>query len=183
MSAKSARAKSTGLDNRLEFELAVDRISYLQLEINDLANERDKAVQEAQQLHAKLIAELEDEKKAKLALCEKFAEAHRADLLTGSAKSAETPLSRWGFRTGMPQLKTLSKWTWEQVTAELEKHNFRKWLRVKKEPAKDLMLAAHQRRPERMAAVLKCVGVRVAQSECFYIEAKVDTAAPVKGGA
>lgn len=183
MCAKTTRAKSTGLENRLDFELTVDRVSYLDLEIADLANERDRAVQEAQKLHAELIAELEAEQKAKLALCEKFAEEHRADLLAGPAKSAETPLSTWGFRTGMPQLKLLSKWTWDKVLETLQSWGGKDndFIRVRLEVNKEAILRCQaDGYIGRQDTPLAELGLKVVQTESFYIEPKVDTAEPVK---
>jgi phage host-nuclease inhibitor protein Gam len=110
---KPTRIKATGLTNRLDFETTIDRIAYAQTELRTLEAERDHAVLVAQATHALQIEDLIAEIEAKAALCEKFAEAHRAELLPGTAKSNETPLSRYGFRKGNRTLKTLSKWTWE----------------------------------------------------------------------
>jgi len=182
---KKLRTNSTGLTNRLDFECTIDRISYIQVELRQLTAERDAAVQAAQQTHADLIAELSDELKAKAALCEKYADEHRTDLLPGKAKSAETPLSRYGFRTGMPQLKLLAKWTWEKVVEAIDSRGLDDdYIRIKREPAKDAMLAdltakGHLGQSTEAAQV----GVRLVQDETFYIEPKVDGAEPVKGGA
>jgi phage host-nuclease inhibitor protein Gam len=179
---KSTRIKSTGLDNRLDLEITVDRISYVQTELRQLEAERDAAVQDAQAMHAEVIAELQAEIKAKAALCEKFAEAHRTDLLPADKKSTETPLSRWGFRTGMPQLKLMSKWTWEKVVEAIDRRGLdEEYIRVKREPAKDAMLAdlsakghlGEDTQPSQ-------VGVRFFQEETFFIEPKVDGSEQVR---
>lgn len=179
-SRATTRAKSTGLTNRIDFECAVDRVSYIQVELRTLKAERDAAVQLAQQKHAEAIGELEDELKAKLALCEKFAAEHRADLLPGKAKSAETPVSQWGFRMGMPQLKTLSKWTWDKVLDAIRGAKLTNFIRTKEEVAKDAILALAQDNPAFAAEVMSKIGVRVVQDETFFVVAKVDGE---KGGA
>jgi len=170
---------------REDFDFAIAEVARLTVELRALTAERDAEIQQAQETNQRAIKEVSDEIGHYAGRAEKYADAHRAELLPDEtkAKSAETPLAVFGYRTGMPQLKTLPKWTWDQVTAELEKYHFRKWLRVKKEPAKDLMLAAYQKRPGRIGEVLKNLGVRVAQVESFYIEPKVAGAKQVKGGA
>lgn len=177
---KTTRAKSTGLATRFAFEETVDRVSFIQVELRQLKAERDARVQQAQLHHADLITELEDELKAKLALCEKFADEHRTDLLAGKAKSADTPVARWGFRTGMPQLKLLSKWTWEKVLVAIKAAGDASFIRTKEEVAKDVILSWAQENATQAAQTLPQIGVKVAQAETFYIEAKVDGE---KGGA
>jgi phage host-nuclease inhibitor protein Gam len=168
---------AAALLNRLDFELAVDRVSYLQTEIRQLQAERDRAVQQAQALHQHLLGELEAELEAKLSLAANYARDHRAELLPGPAKTAETPLSRWGFRTGMPQLRLAARLTWEKVVADLQAHGLAAWLRVKTEAAKDAMLASAQADAD-AAEKLARFGVRVVQQESFFVEPKLDEAHP-----
>lgn len=182
MKKPATRIKSEGLANRLDFESTVDRISYVQTELRQLEAERDAAVQAAQALHAELIAELEQEQKAKLALCEKFAREHRAELLPGPAKSAETTLSRYGFRTGMPQLRTLRQWTWEKVLAAIQRRfGEGDYTRTKVELDKAAVLRELVEKGHLGTNTTPdLIGVRVAQEESFYIEPKVDGAEPVQ---
>jgi phage host-nuclease inhibitor protein Gam len=187
------RAKSTGIDNRLEFEIAVDRISYLQVEINDLAAERDRAVQTAQTVNAELIAELEAEKKAKLALCEKFAEEHRTDLLPAKVKSAETPLSRWGFRTGNRTVVLLNKkCSWDAAVSLFKAFKLPRFIRTVEEVDKEAVLrhandegklieiAVAPATTVNVLADLATIGLKIKQTESFYIEPKVESAEQVK---
>ncbi|MDP2227158.1 MAG: host-nuclease inhibitor Gam family protein [Moraxellaceae bacterium] len=177
--AKKPRAKE--LSNQIDFELAVDRASYVETELRLLSAERDAAVQRAQQTHAGALAALADELKAKLAQCERYATAHRAELMPKERKSAETPLSIYGFRTGMPTLKLVPRMTWEKVLENLERAKFASWVRTKKEVAKDAMLSALQCNPA-VEKTLAGVGVRFAQKEHFYVEPKTDGATPMRGG-
>lgn len=176
---QSTRAKSTGLANRLSFEGAVDRIAEIQVSLRQLTAERDARIQAAQQHHAEEIAALEDELKGKLALCEKFAAQHRDTLLTGKAKSLETPLARWGFRTGMPKLKLLSKWTWDKVLAKLQEVGEEKFVRLKPEVDREMILATYADNAV-ADTTLATYGVRVVQDESFFVEPKLDGE---KGGA
>ena len=178
---KKLRTNSTGLTNRLDFECTIDRISYIQVELRQLTAERDAAVQAAQQTHAEMIAELSDELKAKAALCEKFADEHRTDLLPGKAKSAETPLSRYGFRLGNPTLKTMAKKTWEQVLEMLDEGR-PDYVRLTPSVDKETILSDYAQDLV-TKEVLASFFIRVVQNEGFFIEPKVDGAEPVKAEA
>ena len=178
-STKSPRVKSTGLATKLDFEIAIDRVAYATTELRAAEAERDAAVQAAQATHAERISELQDEIKAKAALCEKFADEHRADLLPGKAKSNETPFARYGFRDGNPTLKLLNKkCSWDSVVAGLKLLGLKKFIRTFEEPDKDGIKTAQLTQDK-----MDMLGLRIAQSETFYIEPKVDGAEPVKGGA
>jgi phage host-nuclease inhibitor protein Gam len=191
--AKSPRVKSTGLTNRLDFETTIDRIAYAQLELRQLQAERDAAVHAAQATHADLIAELETEIKAKAALCEKFADEHRADLLPGKAKSNETPLSRYGFRLGNRTVKTLSKWTWTKVLDALKEMGVKSCIRTVEEVDKEEILKGGNEltgdltyrdgEGDTVLINLADLGVKIVQAESFFIEPKVDGAEPVKAEA
>ncbi len=178
---KTKRPKATGLTNRIDFEVTVDRCSFIDTELRRLYADRDALVQKAQNYSAAIIAELEKEQKTKLALCEKFASAHRAELLPDEkkSKSAETPLSVFGFRTGTPALKLVAKMTWEKVVAMLQADRRPLWLRTKVEPAKDIMLGCANANIKNVQVLAK-YGVRVVQTESFFIEPKVDGAETIK---
>lgn len=184
MTIKTKRIKPTGLTNRIDFECTVDRCSYIETELRSIAAARAARVVIAQSYGVEEEAELKAEQKAKVTLCEKFALCHRVELLPDGkkAKSAETPLSRYGFRTGTPALKLVSKMTWEQVVVALQVSKRKLWLRTKIEAAKDVMLAAVAARPKN-SDVLLSLGVRVVQEETFFIEPKVDGAETLKAEA
>lgn len=180
--SKSKRLKAAGLLTRDEFEIVIERVAVYTTRLRALEAERDQAIQAVQQAFALRIDSIESVIKADVSLCEKFAEAHRDELITGKAKSNGTSLARYGFRTGMPQLKLLSKWTWEKVIAALHGRGLGdKYIRTTEEPAKDIMLAdlqAHGHLGE--STEPGQVGVRLYQAETFYIEPKVEGAEPVK---
>lgn len=178
---KPKRIKAPVLLTRDEFEIIIDRIATCTTALRKQEADRDDDIQRVQAAYAREIGRLTDYIAADAALCEKYAEAHRDELLPGKAKSAETPLARYGFRTGMPQLKLKSKVTWEKVVEVLQDEKRILWLRTKVEAAKDAILAACQARPE-TAEIADRIGIRVVQDETFYIEPKVDGADQVKAG-
>lgn len=173
------RIKAESFANRISFEVAVDRCSFVEAELRRLYAERDQAVQEAQKTHADEISTLATELKAVAALCEKYAEDHRAELLPDEkkSKSVQTPHSVYGFRTGMPVLKLFAKNTWEKVTDQLRAMGRHKLVRVSYETDKQALLTAQT------TVDLAALGVRVVQSETFYIEPKTEKAETVKAGA
>lgn len=176
MTTKNNRIKSTGLANRIDFEVTVDRCSFIQVELDRLNAQKNQFIQIAQAHAAEHIAELQAEQKFKVALCEKYAEEHRAELLPDEkkTKSNETPLSRYGFRTGTPSLKLLSKISWEKVVDNLRALKLTKYIRTTYEPDKQKLLA------DGTNFTLSEIGVKIVQSETFFIEPKVDGGETIK---
>jgi phage host-nuclease inhibitor protein Gam len=74
-----------------------------------------------------------------------------------------------GFRLGTPRLKTVKGENWGKVV-ELLNDKLPAYVRVVKEPAKDLLLA--DRNKEHVAPLLVELGLQVVQDELFYIETK-----------
>jgi len=173
---KNKRIKATSFTCRLSFEIAVDRCSFVEAELRRLEAERDQVVLLAQKTNADEIATLATELKATAALCEKYAEANRAELLPDEkrSKSVQTTHSTYGFRSGMPVLKLFSKNTWEKVTDQLRAMGKTKLIRVHYETDKQALLTAHT------TLDLSALGVRVAQAETFYIEPRTAGAETVK---
>lgn len=176
MSTKRIKAESFA--NRISFEIAVDRCSFLEAEVRRLEAEQALAVLKAQKTNADELATAAIELKSTVALCEKYAEDHRAELLPdeNKSKSVQTAHSVYGFRTGMPVLKLFSKNTWEKVTDRLRALGKMKFVRVSYETNKQALLTAQT--SEDLAAL----GVKVVQAEDFYIEPKTDGAETVKAG-
>ena len=89
--------------------------------------------------------------------------------LFSKKKSMEGTHGVYGFRTGTPRLKTLRGFTWAAVL-NLIKEFLPGYVRVKEEPAKDLLLADREI-PEVAAEFEKC-GIEVVQDESFFIDLK-----------
>lgn len=173
---KSSRLKAPSLTTRLEFERCVDDLTRTTVAIRNLEARRDEEIQRVRVEWQRSIAEAEARVKTLTLIAEKFATEHRDELFPGKEKSAQTTLATYGFRLGNQQLKTLSRVTWEKVLAELDRRRFRRWIRVKKEVAKDAMLAAAKRSTRTLAVLLE-LGVKVVQEETFFVEPKDKPAA------
>lgn len=78
-----------------------------------------------------------------------------------------------GYRTGMPKLKTLAKWTWDRVLTACDTLGFHDFIRTKREVNKDAII--HQATNASLSAQeLKALGVQVVQEETFFVEVKLE---------
>jgi phage host-nuclease inhibitor protein Gam len=84
-------------------------------------------------------------------------------------KSIEMAHGAVGFRTSTPALKLLSKFTWGAVLS-MVKEFMPQYVRAKEEVDKESILA--QRDTDLVAANLSKCGMKVEQSETFYIDLK-----------
>ena len=172
------RIKSTTFTDRAEFERAVGEIAKLETRKRLLSATRDKAVQAVQERHGPDIQDVEDQIEGLTLLCEKYAVENRTDLLPGAVKRAETPLAIFGFRLGNPTLKLLNrKWTWEAVIDVLKSvPSLKHFVRTRDEVDKDGL----KRCPDMTDAQLATLGLRIEQSDTFYIEPKAEGAEKVE---
>lgn len=193
---KNTRIKAPVLATRAEFEAHVDQIARLTTELRALEVARDHAVEQILEETAAPISDLQEQIKAKVALCEKYAEANRAELLPGKAKSAETPLARFGFRLGNRTVALLNrKITWTEILGVLKARNYRSLIRITEEVNKEAVLAGTDEHGTLRAVrdveghkvptstALVSLGLKINQVESFYIEPKVAGAETVKAGA
>lgn len=163
----TTRLKASSFATRAEFDSAMDTIATLQVRLRILEGKRDKDIQRARDAHAPEIDAASDQLKATLALAEKYAAEHRAEICPPGRKSNESALAVFGFRLGNPTLKTLSKrWTWESVLEAVRTKFKGRFVRTKEELDKDALKA--QLDDEQLASV----GCRIEQREDFYVEAK-----------
>lgn len=82
-------------------------------------------------------------------------------------KSMSTPYGVFGFRTGNPRLSPAKGFKWDTVLP-LVKKLLPSYIRTSEEVAKDRLLA--DRNKKTVSAKLAEAGLRVVQSEVFYIE-------------
>lgn len=162
---KSTRIKAPVIATRAEFLAAVDELARIEVELRQQEAERDELIQAVRDRISPFIDLLLEERTRLILSAEKYAAACRDELLPGKTKSAETPLATYGFRTGLPTLKTLKGWTWTKVLGALRAKRWRKLIRVKYEPNKD----AIKRLP---AARLAEIGCQIEQAEAFFVEPK-----------
>jgi phage host-nuclease inhibitor protein Gam len=175
--------------SREEFIASVDAAARLTVEIRSMEAARDRRVQQIQDEYAGALDVQESQLIAIVAQAEKFAEEHQCELMLGKARSAETALARYGFRVGMPQLKTLAKWTWKKALREIQALNLDCFVRSKPELDRAAIIGSTKEGQLCFASAtigsipLSNFGMKVVQEEAFFIDPKVDGAEQVKPAA
>ena len=168
------RIKAPSIESRVAFDRCVDDIALSMVSLRRLEAVRDERIQEVRAEWDPACNQQIERIKALSLLAEKYAEEHRAELLPGKIKSCDTALAIFGFRTGMPQLKLLSKWTWEKVLAALKGDSAMRelFVRPKEEVDKAALISAGAVRQNLGDTSLSAFGCKVVQEETFYIEPK-----------
>lgn len=191
---KTTRIKAPAILNRAAFDLTVDTIARATTRLRKLEAARDARVQEAQKTNADEIADVEQQIELAASMCEKYAEAHRDELLPSKAKSAETALARFGFRLGNRTVALLNrKCSWDAAVKLLKAFKIGDAVRVAEEVDKEFILR-NAPAPEVTGTALttlyhaggeiplEALGLKINQSETFFIEPKVEGADTVKAG-
>jgi len=164
-----ARVKAEGFTTREEFDQAVDRIARLEIERRKFEATRDKQIQDIQAEHNDDIQQRKQEIEALIARAEAYAKDHRDELLPKGKQSSDTTLANFGFRWGQKALALLSnRWSWDSVIASLKAAGLEVFIRVKTEVDKDAV------KDQLAEGVLAQHGMRIKQSETFWVEPKTD---------
>lgn len=199
---KSTRLKTQPLASRAEFNTAVDSAANFATMIAYIEARRDKAIQRLQKFYGDKIVPLAVQRDLQVQLAETYADAHRAELLTKDRKSAEVATASFGWRTGMPAVKFISKKiTEESAIAVLKQFGLGAYVRTVEQLAKDKILAdaktidtaegkvvglpavlneKGEPAPEGATFPLTNAGLKITQTETFYIEPKLETAEAIK---
>ncbi len=144
-----------------EYAAADARLAKINAELDmQITRLRDKRADE--------ISELVKKKEKSFEVVQAYSLENRERLFS-KKKSMEGTHGTFGFRTGTPRLKTLRGFTWA-AALNLIKEFLPDYVRVKEEPAKDLLLADREI-PEVAAEFEKC-GIEVVQDETFFIDLK-----------
>lgn len=125
MTTTTARLKNPSLTHE-DFVNAVDQAAALATDLAAHIAERDKAVEAVERAHNPEIERLKAEQARLLGIAERYALANRAQLFTGKAKSASTPLAVYGFRSSTQLAKT-SDLDDEALARELQTRDVSGW--------------------------------------------------------
>lgn len=159
--------------SREEFDRILENIAIMQLSKERLEQRRDSQLFAVRTASAYEINDLAGKMEAAVLRAEKYATAHRDELLPGKKKTAETAVTFFGFRTGNPTLVLLNrKWTWKSVLEKLKGAGRVDLIITKEDPNKDAMKAGLD------DAGLAEFGTRVKQDETFFIDPKRDPKDP-----
>lgn len=178
--AKKAREKKV-LIQGVSREMADDafgRYAKAKAEYDKIQAEIERRCAEIRDKYARALGDLELEKQEAFAQLQAYAQEN-GDLFE-KRRSLEMAHGVIGFRTGMPQVKTVRPFTWG-AALELVKRYMPEYVRSKEEIAKDKLLAdkesgltfrfSDSEELPMSEAMLRC-GMAVVQEETFFVEPK-----------
>lgn len=158
------------LSTRAQAEEALGEIRELTIEKAQHMLKIELAKKAAEDLHAARLAEIEKLLLSKTEQLKTWSEANPGEF--GGKKSLDMTHGKIGFRLGNPQLKTLSKWTWDRVLEALRSAGLTPFIRTKEEVNKQALLDRAQDPTETFP--LAGFGLRIAQDEPFFVDPKIE---------
>ncbi len=168
---KKPRFKTVAqLVSRAEAERVLGEFRELSIQRAQVHLDIEAARQAIEQAHAPRLAEIDTALEERAEQLSHWATTNQVEF--GTRKSLELTHGVIGWRTGQPQLKTRTGFTWERVLETLQKLGLSGFIRRKEEVAKDAILAARQ--DLEATGRLKEIGCRVVQDEPFFIEPKIE---------
>ena len=153
---------------RAEMEELAGRIAQLKIEVQSITASMDRQIANIREALAPGLGELESQIAAAMESARAWADANPGEF--GKAKSIDMTQAVIGFRTGQPQLKRLSGWTWDRVMEKLRTPGWSAFIRSTEEIDKQALL---NERKTIGADRLREAGVRVVQEETFFVEPKL----------
>ena len=165
------RIKLTQQITRARAEQITGEIAFLQLNKNDQSIEMDRQITQIREMYETGFAALDKEIREKTALLETWA-ANNPDEFPKNRKSIDMVHAVIGYRTGMPKLKTLLKWTWSRVLDAILAAKIDQYTVVKVTVNKDAIISEHNQLLI-TNDTLKPLGIEVVQDETFFVEPKL----------
>jgi phage host-nuclease inhibitor protein Gam len=155
---------------REEMERLAGEIADLKILQQDYTTQMNSGIADVRVRYEAIFAELDTELEGMMERARAWADANPSTF--GKARSIAMTHALVGYRTGQPQLKTLSGYTWHRVLEKLQ--TLGAWaacyIRTKAEIDKQGLLAA---RESLGAEQLRQIGVRVLQEETFFVDPKL----------
>ena len=157
------------LKSRLQVEDTLREIVGATLNRNKATLEMDKAITAIRERYEALLTECNKSIEEKTELVRVWAEANPEEF--GKLKSLDFVHAIIGFRTGTPTLKTITGWTWDRVLEKIKAFPaLLKHVRTKEEVNKQTLLLDRETIGD---DGLRQIGLKVVQSESFFIEPKL----------
>jgi phage host-nuclease inhibitor protein Gam len=149
---------------REQLEALVGEIAALKNNELQLKSAMDAEIQAVRERYESDLAALTKDLDQKMESARAWAEANPAEF--ADRKSLDLVHAIIGWRTGMPQLKTLPGWTWDRVLCAL-RDGMTQFVRTKQEVDKQSILA----NADTLGTdTLRLYGLRVIQDESFFLE-------------
>lgn len=170
MSKNRIKVPALVIRSRAEMEQLAGQIVELKIKQQQFTAEMDDRINSVRAQFAAQLALLDDNMETAMEAARAWAEANPVEF--NGAKSLELTQAVMGYRTGQPQLKTLSGWTWDRVLEKLKSlgAGAAQFVRTKAEIDKQGLLASRETLGPGM---LREIGVRVVQEETFFVEPKL----------
>jgi phage host-nuclease inhibitor protein Gam len=187
------RAKALAIPDRDEFFITVNRIAELQRFEALLKAKRDMVLLRVQAKFGEKLKPIQDAIKGMISLADAYGKEHRSELLPKDKKSASLHSAVYGWRDGNPAVKTLRRGQDEQeIIIALKARGLGRYVRMIEEIAKAKILSdvgTHTVDDENVQCLLTdknepvpltAVGLRIAQTEEFFVTPRVETGETVK---
>jgi len=167
--AKKKNAATT-IKTREELEAVLGEYARAVIAHGQLTLEMDEKINRVRQDYEGRLADLNVDIETMFADLEAWAALNPAAF--ADKRSLDLVHGTLGFRTGNPTLKTVKGVKWEHVLDMLKCNRMAAYVRHSEEPNKDALLADREAiGAERLAAL----GMRVEQTERFYVDPKLET--------
>ena len=165
----TTRVKAMAFATKEEFEAACDEIARIEVQRRAAEALRDEEMNAVMEKHNPAIIILKQQQDALVQKADAYATVNRDELLPAKRQSGETKLALFGFRWGNKALALLSnRWTWDGVIESLKTAGMAAFVRTKEEVDKDAV------KDQLAESVLAQHGMRIKQSETFWVEPKAD---------
>lgn len=153
---------------REEMERLAGEIADAKILQQDYTARMNAGIADVKSRYEALFGDLEERLAEMMERARAWADAHPAEF--GKARSIEMTHAVVGFRTGQPQLKLRSGWTWERVLRKIQDFwSGEGYVRTKSEVDKQAIL--NQR--EALGTQIGEMGLRVVQEETFFVDPKL----------
>ncbi|EJX08558.1 Mu Gam family protein [gut metagenome] len=170
MAKRVKKTVVTGI-TREQAEQAFADYAAADAEVQTINAKMDVEITKIRTKYASRLADLDAVKEDTFTMIQAYATENREELFA-KKKSIESAHGTFGFRVGMPRLKTLRGFTWAAVLT-LCRELLPEYIRTTEDVAKDKLLA--DRANEEIAPILPRIGVQVVQDETFFIEPKKES--------
>lgn len=201
---KTKRLKAQPIATESEFIATVNSAAARQAELIKIEAIRDAEIVKIQQGYAETVLLFETEIERLVERAATYAEAHRKELLPKERKSVELATAVYGWRTGTKKVGFASKaFTEALVIRALKAFGFEQYVRAVEEIAKDKIIAdarsvpvegggevlglrktiEQKGQPIDVIVSLSDFGLKLTQSESFYIEPKAESGETIKPAA
>lgn len=167
---KKQKTQATTIKTREELEAVMGEYALALITRGQVALAMEEKINLVRKDYEGRLADFDAEIEALFGNLEAWAALNPTDF--AGKKSVDMVHGTLGFRTGNPALKTIKGCKWEHVLDMLKCAGMGKYVRQIEEPNKDALLAD---REIIGAAKLAALGLRVEQTERFYVEPKTET--------